>query len=67
MVEAELESGRHHADSLGKQRSDPATAFPPLNKGSFVSCSLAPDTHETNEPKKYQNCGLPAVAIFIYI
>lgn len=36
VVEAELESGRPHADSLGKHMNDPATAFPPLNKGIFA-------------------------------
>ena len=67
MVEAELESGRHHADDLGKQWSDPATAFPPLNKEIFASYSLAPATHETREIKKCQNRGPPAVAVTEYI
>ena len=34
--EAELESGQPQTDSLGKQMRDPATAFPPLNKGTFA-------------------------------
>ena len=36
VVEAGLESQQPHADSLGKQKSDPATAFPPLNDGTFA-------------------------------
>ena len=36
VVEAELESRQPHADSLGKHTSDPATAFPPLNKRTFA-------------------------------
>ena len=63
VVEAELEIGRHHADSLGKQWSDPATAFPPLSRVIFASCSLAPATHETDEIKKYQNRAPPAAAV----
>ena len=73
MVEAELESRQPQTDSLGKQMRDPATAFPPLNKGTLASFGLVPDIRAPNETKHYQNCGPPAVAeltshqIFIYL
>ena len=52
MVEAELESRQPRTEGLGKQMRDPATAFPPLNKGIFALFGLVSDTRAPIETDK---------------